>query len=285
MNLPSIQNQHQVYSLLELDQAPRLAESLSLDLSLDSNVQLITQLLKHIITATSQHVSGLVIDPIYSLEPSQHKAKQAGLLSRLSVLRDEVDPLAVPSLFPNWSIADISNNYALAKLELYYHPQEEQALAKKQLVAELADYCQYQQIDFLLKLIIYTPADQEFSSEVFQQDQLQAVQEFRNLADIIALQYPRGPLATATVTAELDIPWLLFARNEEYNNFKELLRISLENGAKGFLAGQSFWYDLAQFRQAKDKLDFAQIKQYINTDLRDRVLEAARIVDEQGASD
>jgi tagatose-1,6-bisphosphate aldolase len=227
----------------------------------------------------AQHLSGLVVDPIYSFSLINHGGA-AGLLTRVTTLNEEVDPLVVPTLIPDYGLEELSENYSLAKLELYYHPQEEKALQKKQLLAEIHDYCDYLDIHLLLKLIIYTPAKVEFTQEQFQQDQLQAVQELSNLTDLIALQYPLTPLATATITAELDTPWILMNQKQNYEEFKQILRASLENGAVGFIAGQSLWSELANYKQSDHSPDLAKIKEFVETTFQDRLIELMRIVKE-----
>ncbi|MEA2056235.1 MAG: hypothetical protein U9O78_00755 [Patescibacteria group bacterium] len=280
MKLPSIQTDQQNYFLFQFDQAPQLAEHLGLDLTVQTNVDLIKDLYTLISQEIKSEISGMVVDSIYSLDLATNKAKSAGLLSRLTTLNTEVDPLAVPTLIPDWSIEDIRSNYGLAKIELYYHPREKKALKKKQLLAELFDYCQYQQIHLLLELIVYTPAEVEFSEQIFQRDQLHAVQELRDRADILALQYPLSPLATATITAELDAPWILTNRGQQYDDLKKILRICLENGGKGALVGQSLWKDFGKLKNEDKSPDVEAIKEFIKTELSDRAIELSRIIDE-----
>lgn len=280
MKLPAIQTDQQNYFLFQFDQAPQLAESLGLDLTVQTNVDLIKELYDLINQEIKSEISGMVVDPVYSLDLVGGKSKSVGLLSRLTTLNSEVDPLAVPTLIPDWSIEEIRSNYSLAKIELFYHPKEKYALEKKQLLAELYDYCQYQQIHLLLELVIYTPAEVEFSEDRFQRDQLHAVQELRDQADILALQYPLSPLATATITAELDIPWVLANRGQQYDDLKKILRICLENGGNGALVGQSLWKDLSKLKNEDKSPDIEAIKEFVKTDLRDRAIELNRIIDE-----
>ena len=279
MNLSAIQSATKKYGLLELDQAPQLASLLGLDLTHLENEKTIKDLIAQLGQIGAQHSSGLVVDPIYSFSLVDHDGV-AGLLTRVTTLNEEVDPLVVPTLIPDYGLEELSENYSLAKLELYYHPQEEKALQKKQLLAEIHDYCDYLDIKLLLKLIIYTPAKIEFTQDQFQQDQLQAVQELRSFTDLIALQYPLTPLAAATVTAELDIPWILINQARDYEEFKQTLRASLENGAAGFMAGQSLWAELGNYKQPDHSPDLAKIKEFVQTTFQDRLIELMRIVKE-----
>lgn len=281
MLLPTIQSRHHMYGLLELDIAPTLANHLGLDLSLPENLQSTQTVLSKMGQVASRHLTGLVIDPIYSFSVSQH-SKQAGFLTRLNILTDEVDPLAVPILIPDYGLEEIANNYNLAKFELYYHPLEENSLKKKQLLAEIHDYCDYLDMNLLLKLQLYDFEGNGALEANFQEQQLVAAQELARTTDLIALQNPVEPLSIATLTAELDIPWILLHQQQDYEQFKQDLRLCLENGASGFLTGQALWRELVEFKQDDQSPNLEKIEQFIETTFQDRLIELMRIVDEYG---
>ena len=208
-------------------------------------------------------------------------AQSAGLIISLEKSHGrEIDPLALPQLWSDWGVENVRQNYAVAKIELYYHPSEEQALAKKKLVAELYDYCQHLGIALLLEMVVYTPAQQSFDQAQFQDAQLTAVQEMRENCHLLALQYPLEPLATATLTTELDGPWVMIDQGYDYSQFKDLLRIGLENGTQGFLAGTSLWTDLLPVAAADGEFDLIKVKKLIQTTVRDRIIELTRITNE-----
>jgi tagatose-1,6-bisphosphate aldolase len=177
-------------------------------------------------------------------------------------------------------VESIANNYGVAKLELYYHPAEENAAYKKQMVAELYDYCKYEGIDFVLELLVYHQATEEPSEEVLTETQLIAVQEFRDSCDLLAVEYLSNSLAAVTITAELDIPWIMTGREVEYETIKNDLRASLESGASGFLLGDIFWPKVdATTRDAQD-FQVSHLLSQIENQSRDRIIELSRIVEE-----
>jgi len=280
MTLPAIQTTSGVFTICEFDRGPKIADLLGLDLTTQNAVIIVRQILNQLILNLSPQSSGVLVDPIYGFDFLESKASKVGTILRLEQVSSETDPLNIPTLIPNWSIDDIKNNYALAKMELYYHPREEHALHKKQLLAELYDFCQYEKVPLLLKLMIYTPADEEFNELNFQEAQLEAVQELRGFCDLMALQFPHDPLSVATLTAELDIPWILTTEGTDYSNAKEILRTVLENGAKGFLAGDIFYQDINKLRKKDQSPDFEQIERFIQTTARDRIIELVRIAEE-----
>jgi len=257
----------------------------------------ITRLVHH----SSKILSGIIVDPYVGLQVPQTKSgNHAGLILPISVQHSgQVDPLAVPQFDHNWSVAEIANNYGVAKLTLYYHPKEEQALRKKQLVAELSEYCRYEKIEFVLDLVLYTPAGEEFALDAFQADQLQAIQEMRSYANLLMLQYPLDPLACATLTTELDIPWVVSSRGIRYDEYKETVRTALEGGAKGFCLHEISWpkpeLDVDELLSAintathnRDNQPLAdlaktwhdQFEKQLSTTIRDQMLELSRITQE-----
>jgi len=270
--------------ILELDNNRVLAEILGLDLTLSDNIQLLDEINSYILQL-SEETTGVVFDPIYTFKFLVKKAKKAGALIRLEQDKENL-PYNLPILFPNFSLEEISNNYALAKLELNYYPREQKVIEKKQLLAEIREYSKILNIDFLLKLKIYDPnqliAQKSESIEFsFDNEQLLTIQELRSFADILAIQNPSDPLAMATVISELDIPCLIMAsETDNYEQFKEKFRMAMENGAKGYYLSQVLWKELSTYRLEDQSLDLEGIKKYFNTTVRDRLIELNRIASE-----
>ena len=271
-------------AILELDNNRQLAEILGLDLTLSDNIEILDEINSQILKL-SKEVSGVIFDPIYTFKFLAEKAKQAGALIRLEQDK-EVLPYNPPLLFPNFSLEEISNNYALAKLELNYHPIEQKVIEKKQLLAEIREYSKILNIDFLLKLKIYDPKqfDLQKNDEFvfsFDNDQLSAIQELRSLVDILVIQNPSDPLAMATIISELDIPCLIMANEQDdYEQFKDKFRMAMENGAKGYCLSQILWKEIGTYRSEDQSLDLEGIQKYLNTIVRDRLVELNRIASE-----
>ncbi len=272
MQLPAISNQRQLFGILALDDALSLSEVLSLDLSLTDNLSFLEQVLL-LLMELSKEVTGIVVDPIYSLALLSSKPKNVGALIRLEQ-HQLIEAQDIPQLFPNFSLLEIQNNYALAKLSLNYQSHEEQAMVKKQLLAEIRDYSQSLKIDFLLKL--QTNFDNE---EIL----LNSIQELHPFVDVLVLEGVAQPLLAATISSELDIPWLLSADNQKnlsYEKFKDNFRIAMENGAKGFYLGNFLWRELAQYRQNDQEFNWSAMQNFVRTTLRDRLIELNRIAEE-----
>ena len=286
MNLPAIATPNQHLALLSLDIVPRLAAQFGLDLTVKANEIALHQLLQEMARTIVPAMSGVVLDPIYSYDLMVRDLDHAGLFLNLEKLTAEIEPQNPPTLIPNWGVDRIKQHYAWAKLELIYHPNEPAALTKKQLVAELGDFCRHEGIGFLLKLKVPSLNSNQSLAQAaqFQQDQLTAAQELVKSVSLLALENPQDALACATLTAELDVPWIIALEPTlDYEKVKEILRMSLENGAQGFLVAEALWSEIYQLRASDSHSpDWVKIREFLATTARDRSIELARIADEAG---
>lgn len=289
-SLSALHSSAGLITLLQLDVASQLAQVLGLELGVEQNDRLIKTILTQLTEKVSEHASGVVLDPIYSLPVWQRHSSQPSskslapthsVQSKPWVLRLD-EPIAgaeLPKLIPNWGVEEIAQNYALATLELWYDPTEPQAVTKKQLVAELYHHCHLQNTELLIKLHVTTLAPPEKMLEL-QEAQLTAIQELRSVAHALLLDFPGSALAAATISAELDIPWLLNLEASTYEEAKNQLRAALENGAQGCVVGQQLWRELSGFAQPANGVDVEAVSGFISTTVRDRLIEIRRIVDE-----
>lgn len=281
MKLANIKNSLGNFALLDFSRIATLAQAIGLDIDHLEHQEHLSFISGKMMQYLSPEVSGVVVDPDFDFSIISKKANGTGLLLSLEKKSDATDPFSMPRMADSWGIEHISNNYALAKLELYYHPQEPEAMRKKQFVAEVHDYCKYEGIDLLLELMVYHPSSEPPVAEVLFEAQLQAAREFTNTSDILALEYLGSSLSAVTITAEIDTPWIYNAREIGYEEFKQNLRACMDSGARGFMAGDPFWAG-AQTTQVLSNLNQGpEHEEYIKTEIRDKVIEAVRIANEQ----
>lgn len=274
MNLSSIQTPQGLFTIAAFDHRGSLAEMFKLDIKDSGTGPILSQIKVLFSEAFSSMCSGILVDPIYGSAAIQHKAQNTGLILPLESSGYGDEHTAIPTMIPDWGVVNIKNNYAVAKLLLYYHPAETNAEAKKKLVMELGEYCHHEDISFLLETIIFNPAGQEeLSATEFQEAQLTMAQELQTSCDVLKLQYPGSALTAATLTAALDIPWILLSRGMPYDQFKEALKISMENGAKGFAAGRSVWQEIGKMIGADGQPDMAKIQGFLQTTGKQRMQE------------
>ncbi len=281
MRLQNIKNTSGVFSLLDFSRIATLAESIGLDIDHLDHKDVLSFISEKIMEYVSPEVSGVIIDPDFDFSSLTKKSSSTGLVMSLEKKRDSLDPFGLPTIADGWGIEQIRNNYGLAKLELFYNPQEAEALKKKQFVSEVHDYCKYVGIDFLLELMVYHPGgSNETTKEAMQETQLQAISELSRSCDLIGLELLGDSLSAVTITAALDIPWIYNAREIGYEEFKNNLRICVESGAKGFMAGDPIWFGEDVKKVLSSYEDKDKIKEYIKTDIRDKVIEVNRIASE-----
>jgi tagatose-1,6-bisphosphate aldolase len=279
VNLPSIHQQNR-FSLLALHQVADLAEQAGLELNETSNHKPLEKIIGNLIKSISPHVTGIALEPDHGLPQLKTKTSAAGLILPLQ-LAEEVDPLSVPTLSNDWGVEQIANNYGVAMLELFYHPTEPNALLKKQLLAELMDYCQYTKIDLIVRLRVFSPHGEQLEPNAFQAAQIQALQELQTMSHLFILDAPPDVLAAATITAELDIPWVVWLSEPKYEDQKNTLRMCVESGARGYMIGNALWPELHNLRRKDAGFDEVGFEELCKTTLRDRVLELSRIVSEE----
>ncbi len=281
MKLKNIQNTKGIFSLLDFSRIATLAEVIGLDIDHLEHQEHLSFVTGKMMQYLSAEVSGVIVDPDFDFSIISKKTNGTGLLLSLEKKADALDPMSLPRLADNWGIEHISNNYAVAKLELFYHPNEPEAMRKKQFVAEIYDYCKYENIDLLLELMVYHPASEQPTQEILLEAQLQSAREFSNTCDIFALEYFGNTLSAVTLTAELDTPWIYNAREIGYETFKQNLRACIDSGAVGFMAGDPFWVG-SDTTQKLSKLDQGpEQEEFIKTEIRDKTIEAVRIASEQ----
>lgn len=279
MHLPALQSDSETFSILELDNGYQLAIDLGLDINVQGGLDQFNVVLKSLITNLASQPSAVVADPVFSL-PLLMDDIEKGLILRLDEANKKILNESLPQFASQWGVDEIANNYAVAKLELQYHPAEEAALNKKKIAAELFEYCQHVGIDLLLKLNIYHQPDEAKDPIVLQENQFQAIQELRDNCHLMSIQYPSNALAAATITAELDHPWVVSLNNPDHDQNKNELRAALENGARGFMVGSGLWSEISSLRQEDESPDLSAIQRFIETIARDRMIELVRITNE-----
>lgn len=224
------------------------------------------------VQAVSEGASGVIVYPPQGFSATTALAPQTSLIFELSKMSIPKDPLSVPVL-SQYGIDASANTYAAVKLELYYNPTEEEARSKKQMVAELSDSAKLAGTPFILDLIMFLETSQESYQAEFLQKQLDAVQELRGYCDAFILEFPVDALNAVTLTAQLDIPWLVSGRDMPYDEFKQNVRIALESGAAGYVMHDQLLPD-------KPITDPTQLDSWFATTARDRTLELQRILHE-----
>lgn len=242
---------------------------------LEKNIPLLRLVLAEAMTTLSPELTGVEVGPVVGFDSLTRKSFQSGCLISLDRRNQEVDPLSLPLFAPDWGVEHIRNNYGVVSLRLAYHPSEKLANDKQKLVAEVADHCRYEGVDLFLEIILTPSADAKKGTPLWQEAQLVAANEMGRLVNLLALEYPGDALSCATLTAQLDIPWILLDSGVGYSKLKEQLRVVLEGGGRGMMMQNSIWDGLPT--TSGDELD-DRLVGFIKNELRDRVMEMKRII-------
>ncbi len=269
-----------MFAMIGLDQIEKMFTLFGYESMQADAMEFMEQLQLNLSEQLSPEASATVLDPRVAFKTQLVLNEIHGLSFRLLEIPPHHNQL--PGFLKNWGVEEIKNNYAVAVVNVDYHPHEELALQKKQLMSEIYDYCQYEQLLCFLDLHITGIDGGKIHPDDLPEIQLAAIQEVRKFADSIALEYPGNPLASATLTAELDIPWLYRSFEEDYGTFKETLREALESGAKGFLIRDTLWREMGKLRKKDMSPNWEEMIRFIETTARDRLIEIVRIVNEVG---
>lgn len=276
MRVATLQNPKGGWCVLSLDQPDWLAERCG-QASPDAQVKAanISQLYTRLIKQWSPLVTGLVLEAEFGLPLISQKAKKVGVALKLES-NQASDPFSPPFLQTDWGVEEIAANYGVVKVGLWYHPSEAQALPKKQMLAELADYAAYVKADLWLDVsLLELPAGTAKADSSRAEALIETVQELRDFCQLMVVNSVPDALTAATLTAELDQPWLVRLDQPDYAQAKEALREALEAGAQGCVVGNCIWAGLP-LTPSPSQLDV-----FIQSEARDRLIELKRIVDEQ----
>ncbi len=278
MKLPALQSSEEMYSLFGLDLVESFFSMFGYETFQPDAMEFARMLHDTLFRTIKKPSSGIFFDPRFSFYSDLDIADVKGVGFRLFEFSAYHD--ALPNLLKDWGVEYVRNNYGVALVTISYHPQSELALEKKQLLSEVYDYCQHEDIPCVVDLHISGIGGGKIHPDELPEAQLVAIQELRKTADLFVLEYPGNSLSAATITAELDTDWVLGSREEEYDVFKSNLRDVLDNGGKGALVRETLFREISSIRKDDMSPDWEGIVQFIETTVRDRMIETARIIDE-----
>ncbi len=138
------------------------------------------------------------------------------------------------------------------KLLIYFNPDLESSKQQIQTAKNVLDDSHKNNLPLFLEIVTY---NMEGDDRVYK-----SLETFLNndvVPDVFKIEYPGSDYLASKVTNLLkSTPWILLTRGANYTLFCEELRVSAQNGCRGFLAGRSVWQDYITIQNLDDKNRF-----------------------------
>lgn len=210
-----------------------------------------------VIEACQDIVSGILVDPAFGLASViARRTFRGGLIAPLEVTDYGTHPsLREPSWIPGWSIKKIKRVGADgAKLLLPYHPELENAIAKEQMVEEVARECRARDLPLFLEPIVCSHSpDTKLTSAEHRTITVQMSRHFARLgADVLKLQLPSDESdwepTCLGITQLCQTPWALLSGGVDFETYCRQAEVASSLGASGVMAGRSVWSDATKLR-------------------------------------
>jgi len=136
----------------------------------------------------------------------------------------------------------------VAKMNVYMRPDREGLDSHPaRLIRQVVDDCAANDVLVAIEILTYALDDE--SPDEYRAKAPELVAQAAAIARVcgaplMKLQYPGSVEGCRAVTEALgDIPWAVLSAGVDHETFIENLRISLEGGASGAIAGRSLWKD------------------------------------------
>lgn len=227
--------------------------------------------------ALSPHCSAILLDPVYGA--AQNIA--AGLLSGRTGLLVSLEETGydgdaksrVSRALDGWNAAKIRRMGADgAKLLLYYRPGNDVAARQRDLVRELAAWCDEQDLAFIVEPVGYAMGDEAANGtypQVKPEVVITTAAELTPLGiDVLKAEFPADAKTEKNVAVMLDncrrldeasqSPWIILSGGVDFELFVRQVEIACKAGASGFLAGRALWQEATSITPREARQEFFQ---------------------------
>ena len=172
---------------------------------------------------------------VIGMDASGYDTDAAGL--RMSRIVDGVDARRVRAL-----------GGTAAKLNVYMRPDREgMGSHPARMIAETVADCEREDVLLVVEILTYALEGESAADHKAKAPELvvRAAEIARDCgAEVMKLQHPGSPDACRAVTAALGgIPWAVLSGGVDHETFLGHLRVALDGGASGAIAGRSVWKD------------------------------------------
>ncbi len=228
-------------------------------------------------SALSPHCSAILLDPVYGAAQtiaSNLLAGKTGLLVSLEETGYSGGGEARLSRpLDGWNAAKIRRMGADgAKLLLYYRPDVEVAARQRELVKELAKWCEEQDLAFVVEPVGYAVGDEAASGRykaMKPEIVIKTAAELTPLGlDVLKAEFPADAKSETNTGVMLDnckrlneasqIPWIILSGGVDFGLFVRQVELACKAGASGFLAGRALWQEATSIVSREKRQEFFQ---------------------------
>lgn len=227
--------------------------------------------------ALSPHCSAILLDPVYGAAQtiaSQIISGGTGLLVSLEETGYEGGGEArVSRALAGWNAAKIRRMGADgAKLLLYYRPGNEVAARQRALVEQLANWCEEQDLAFIVEPVGYAVGDESKTgaySRLKPEMVMRTAAELTPLGiDVLKAEFPADAKQEKDAAVMLEnckrlndaseVPWIILSGGVDFDLFVRQVELACKAGASGFLAGRALWQEATSIKIQAARQEFFQ---------------------------
>ncbi|MCD6398636.1 MAG: DUF2090 domain-containing protein [Candidatus Aenigmarchaeota archaeon] len=215
----------------------------------------IKRIKKRIAKILSPHSSGFLVDPIYGQEAINF-VKCGLLLSRekSGFIGDKKNRKT--ELLKDWNVKKLKEIGADAvKLLIYYNPEKSSREYQEKLVKKVAEECKKEKMPFLCEFTVYDSKEKDKFI-------IKSAETISKLGpDIIKTEAPSNLKDCKKLSKKISVPWVVLSGGEEYEKFKNSVKIATKGGASGFAGGRAIWQDTFEDEKLLKKISVERLKE------------------------
>ena len=243
--------------------------------------QAMRELKSLILRSVSSECSGIIVDPIYSLnyaitQLDNNIGVGVAIDSELYDTSTGAEARIITKMMPNWGVSKVKRlGVNIVQVSLQYDPATDSLSSQQQrdLLREIGQQCNNHDIALILRLEVARQHDSNSDDDIAQAsvNYLKALDIFRHSdygVDIFAVDLPlsmkklpnaktgshrqvsKAKEVFQTINSSLEQGWVIFCSDIEssHNNKLDLVEYAMSAGACGYMMGNPLWWsDFDQF--------------------------------------
>ncbi len=212
-----------------------------------------------IIESTESDFSGVLLDPEWGIPAYKTKSKPFLLcLEKTGYIEDGKDRLTqleyTAKQLKDWGASGV-------KLLLYFNPMANDCAEQLKTAKVAWEDAKVNNLPLFLEIVTYGNEELGKSRGEWVVKSLQQFLDAGIIPEVFKLEYPGDKSTCEQITKMLGAtPWILLTRGEPYAVFKEQLKLAIQAGASGFLAGRAIWQEMKDFPDFNSRKNFLEVE-------------------------